>query len=112
MEESRTALQPDRPSNVFNGNLMFAHLGSNHAEKIECVGMIRLDLKNLPVDLFGGLQPTTLMVLYCNCKCFGNCCHSVNYDNTTCQPQCASRERATWFQQAEDLWAWMVISNS
>ena len=32
MEESRIALQADRPSNVLDGNLVLAHLGSNHAE--------------------------------------------------------------------------------
>ena len=46
---------------------MFAHLGSNHAEKMERVGMIRLDRQNLPVDLLGGLQPTGLMVLDRDC---------------------------------------------
>jgi hypothetical protein len=67
---------------------------SNHAEKMQRVGLIRLDLKNLPINLFGGLQPTGLMVLDRNRQCFRNRCHDVNYGNTTCQRQCVSRERA------------------
>ena len=37
---------------------------------------VRLDGENLPVDLFGGFQPTTLMVLKRNPNRFGNRCHA------------------------------------
>ena len=50
-------------------------LVSNHAEKMERIGMIRLDRENLPIDLLGGLQPAGLMVLDRNRQCFGNRCH-------------------------------------
>ena len=78
MEGSRIPFQPDRPSNVLDGDLVLAHLVGNHAEKMERIGMIRLDRENLPVDLLGSLQPTGLMVLDRNRQCFGNRCHSVN----------------------------------
>ena len=41
--------------------------------------MIRLDRENLPIDLLGSLQPTTLMVLDRNRQCFGNRCHQTYY---------------------------------
>ena len=75
MEGSRIPFQPDRPSNVFDGNLVLAHLVSNHAEKMERIGLIRLDCENLPIDLLGSLQPAGLMVLDRNRQCFGNRCH-------------------------------------
>ena len=37
--------------------------GRNQAEKMERVGLIRLDSENLPVDLLGGLQTAASMVL-------------------------------------------------
>ena len=47
--------QADRPPDVLHGNLVLAHLGSEHAEKMDRVGLIRFDRENLPIDLFGGL---------------------------------------------------------
>jgi hypothetical protein len=88
MEGGRISLQPDRPSNVFDGHLVLAHLVSDHTEKMDRIGMIRVDRKNLPINLLGGWKPTGLMLLNRNRKCFGNCCHRVNHDTTTCQPQC------------------------
>ena len=75
MKESRAASQGDRPSNVFDGDLVLADLGRNHAEKMERVGLIRLDGENLPVDLLGGLQPAALMVLDRNRQKFRSCRH-------------------------------------
>jgi hypothetical protein len=43
--------------------------------------------------LLGSLQPTSLLVLDRNRQRFGNRCHDVDYDNTTCQPQRVSRRR-------------------
>ena len=94
MEGSHIPFQPDRPSNVLDGNLVLAHLVSDHAEKMNRIGVIRLGRENLPIDLLGGLQPAGLMVLDRNRQCFGNRCHDVNYDNMTCAPQCVSKERA------------------
>ena len=42
---SHLAFQADRPSNVFDGHLVLAHLVSNHAEKMNRIGLIRLDRK-------------------------------------------------------------------
>ena len=50
-------------------------LVGNHAEKMQRIGMIRLDRENLPIDLLGRLQPAGLMVLDRNRQCFGNRCH-------------------------------------
>ena len=75
MEGSLIPFQPDRPSNVLDGNLVLARLVSNHAEKMPRIGMIRLDRENLPVNLLGGLQPAGLMMLDRNRQCFGNRCH-------------------------------------
>jgi len=72
---SRIPFQPDRPSNVVDRNLVFADLASNHAEKMERIGMMRGDGENLPINLFGNLRPTGLMVLDRNCQRFRNCCH-------------------------------------
>ena len=76
MEGSHIPFQPDRPSNVLDGNLVLAPLGGNHAEKMNRVGLIRLSLENLPIDLLGGLQPTGLMVLDRNRQRFGNRRHN------------------------------------
>ena len=83
MEGSRIPFQPDRPSNVLDGNLVLAHLVSNHAEKMNRIGLIRFSLENLPIDLLGSLQPTGLMVLDRNRQCFGNRCHDVNIGQGT-----------------------------
>jgi hypothetical protein len=48
---------------VLDGDLVLAHLVSNHAEKMDRIRMARFRLQNSPVDLLGGLQPTGLMVL-------------------------------------------------
>ena len=64
-----------------DGSLVLARLVSNHAEKMEGIGLIRFDRENLPVDLLGSLQPATLMVLDGNRQCFGNVRHKTNYDS-------------------------------
>ncbi len=66
----------DRPLDVLYRNLVLAQLGSHHAEKMNRIGLIRLDGENLPINLLGGLQPTGLMVLERNGQCFGNRCHA------------------------------------
>ena len=55
-------MEPDSPSNVFDGNLVPARLVSDHAQQMERVGMIRRDGKNLLINLLGRLQPSGLMV--------------------------------------------------
>ncbi len=55
MEDGLGPLQFDRPSKVFDGDLMLAHLVRNHAEKMNRIGMIRLDREDLPVNLLGSL---------------------------------------------------------
>jgi hypothetical protein len=57
MEGSRIPLQPDRPSNVLDGILVFPGLMSDDSEEMKRVGVIRRDRENLPVDLLGSLQP-------------------------------------------------------
>ena len=63
MESSDIPFQRDRSSNVLDSNLVLAYLVSNHAEKMNRIGMIRFCPQNQPVDLFGSLQPAALMVL-------------------------------------------------
>ena len=63
MEGGRIPFQPDRPSNVFDGNRVLAHLVGEQAEKMNRIGMVRISLQNLPIDVLGNLQPTGLMVL-------------------------------------------------
>ncbi len=75
VEGGRGPVQPDRPLDALDGGLVLARLRSNHAEKMERIGMIRLDRENLPIDLLGSLQPTALMVLDRNRQCFGSRCH-------------------------------------
>jgi hypothetical protein len=84
MEGSFGILQPDRPSNVLDGNLMLADLAGEHSKHMQCIGMIWLDGENLPVDLLGGLQPTGLMVLDRNRQCLGNRCHNLTASGTPC----------------------------
>jgi hypothetical protein len=57
-----------------------AHLVSQQAEQMPRIGMIRLNLQNPPLDLLGSLQPTGLVVLDRNRQCFGNRCHSADYE--------------------------------
>ena len=90
VENCHVPFQPYRPSNKIDGNLVLPDLVSNHAEKVESVGMIRLDRENLSIDLLGSLQPTGLMVPNRNRQYLGNRCHEENYDNTACQRQCVS----------------------
>ena len=81
VEGRHVPIQPDGPSYVFNGNFVFSRLRSNHAQKMERIGMIRLGRENLPVDLLGSLQPAGLMVPDRAYQGFGNCCHGYNlYD--------------------------------
>ena len=55
MRGSLISSQPDRPFKVFDRNLVPAHLGSEHPEKMERVGLIGLYRENLPIDLLGSL---------------------------------------------------------
>ncbi len=80
MEVDGVPAHADRPSNVLDGKLVFARLESNHAQKVQGIGMIRLDRENLPIELLGSLQPTALMVLHRNRKCLGNGCHGAYYN--------------------------------
>ncbi len=77
MEESHIPFQPDRPRNVFHGTGGIAHLVAIYAEKMERVGMIRLDGENLPVDLLGSPQPTRLLVANRSCQRLGVGYHGV-----------------------------------
>ena len=63
MEEGGAALQGNRPSNVLQGRLVLARLGSDHAEQVQGVGMVRCDGENLLIDLLGSLEAAALMVL-------------------------------------------------
>ena len=45
VEGSHIPFQPDRPSDVLDGDLVLAHLVGNHAEKMPRIGMIRLGLR-------------------------------------------------------------------
>ena len=55
MEAGGIPVQLDCPSNELDGGFVLAHLQGNHAEKMEGVGLIRLDRENLPIDLLGSL---------------------------------------------------------
>ena len=52
----------------------------DHAEKVERIGMIRLELEYLPIDLLGGMQPAGLMILDRDRKSLGNRHHAIYYD--------------------------------
>ncbi len=54
--------QADRPSNVLDRNLVLARLRSDHAEKMERVGLVRRDRENPPIDLLGSLKLSRLVV--------------------------------------------------
>ncbi len=75
MEEGHAALQGDRPLNVLDGKVVLARLESDQPQKMNGVGMIRLHLQDLPIDLLGRLQPAALMVPDRNRQCLGNRCH-------------------------------------
>ena len=45
---------------------------SEHAEKVEGIGLIRVRLENLAIDLLSRLQLASLVVLDCNRERFGN----------------------------------------
>ena len=60
--------------NVLHGGLIPAQLSGQYAQKVQRVGMLRLDFQNPPVDLRGGLQTARLVVLESNRQCFGNRC--------------------------------------
>ena len=49
-----------------------ARLMSDHAEKLDRIGLVRSDLEDLPINLLGSLQPAGLMVSEGDCQCFGN----------------------------------------
>ena len=70
MEGSLGPLQPDRPCNVLDGNLVLAHLAGDDSKQMQCIGMIRLDRQDPPIDLLGQVQPAGLVVLKGNLKCF------------------------------------------
>ena len=76
MKDGHISFHPDRPSNMLDGKIVIAGLGGDHAEKMQRVGMTRLRLENLPIDLLGGLQPTGLMVLDRNRQRLGSRRHN------------------------------------
>jgi hypothetical protein len=82
VEGCHISSQPDRSSNVLDGRFMLARLVSYQPEKVDRIGVIRISLKNPPVDLLGSLRPAGAMVLDRNRQCFGNRCHDI-YNDTT-----------------------------
>ena len=78
MESGFTAFQADGPRDVLDGNLVLAHLVRKHAEKMNRIDLIRLDRKDLPIDLLGGLQPAALMVLDGKRQGCGDFRHNIN----------------------------------
>ena len=57
--------------------LVLARLVSQHAEQMKRIGMVGIDLQDLPIDLLGRLEPTGLVVFQGQRECFGNRCHRV-----------------------------------
>jgi hypothetical protein len=66
MEGEVRPSQLNRPPNLLDANLVLARLAGNDPEQMPSVGLIRLDGKDLPIDLFGSLEPPRLMVLHGN----------------------------------------------
>ena len=57
------AIQFNRTADEDDRHFLIANLMSNHTQKMKCIRAIRLQMKNLPVNLFGCLPPTGLMML-------------------------------------------------
>ena len=62
MKGSGVSLQPDRLLDVFDRHLMLTRLMRHHTQKVNRVGLLRIDGKNLPVDLLGRLPAACLVV--------------------------------------------------
>jgi hypothetical protein len=69
-------IQFDCPIDVDDGNLVLTHLEGNESQQMQCVGLIRIDCEDLPVNLLGSLKSPRLMMLDGHLKGFGNRCHS------------------------------------
>jgi hypothetical protein len=54
----------NRPFDVLDGPLIVAPLGSQDSEEVKCVGLPRVGLDDLPVDLLRLLQPAGAVILY------------------------------------------------
>ena len=76
MEERLVAVQPDRPSDVLDGQLVLARLVSQHAEQMKRIGMVGIDLQDLPVELLRCLEVAGLVMLQGQCQCFSDRCHA------------------------------------
>ena len=76
VEGSHTWFFTDRAFDALDCGVVPAHLVRDHADKVERVGMVRLDREDFAIDLFGGLQPAGLVVPDCKRQSFRNGCHS------------------------------------
>ena len=75
MEESRVGLHADRLADEFDGRFVLPDLVRDHAEQVQRVGMVRLGLQYLEIDLPGSFQPAALMVADRKRQCLRNGCH-------------------------------------
>jgi hypothetical protein len=72
VERSVSPVRRDRASDIFDGNIVPTQMMGDYANEVQRFGMIRVDLKNLPVNRLGILKTTALVVLHGNRHCFGN----------------------------------------
>ncbi len=72
---SRQRVQLDGSANVLDGRVMPAGPVGKFAEQMERVGVVGIDLQDLPVNLFRLLEIAGLMVLQSLRECFGNGWH-------------------------------------
>ena len=70
-------IQSDGPANVFGSHILPPRLMGDDAEKVNRVGLIRIHLEDLSIELISRLQPATLMVLHGNGKGFGDRGHGI-----------------------------------
>ncbi len=63
MEYGLVPLASYRSCNIVHGEIVFAHLVGNDAEKMQGVRLMGVDGENLAVSLLGGLEPARLMVI-------------------------------------------------
>ena len=83
----------DGMANVLDGHFGPACLRGDDTQQMPRVGFIGLDSEDLPVDLFGSLEPPRLVVRGGYRQCLGNRGHGIYCGNETALPQRDSNGR-------------------
>jgi hypothetical protein len=76
MKPSCIRIQPNGSLHVFERDIVLSHLMGEQAEEVNRLGVMRIGLQDLSIDLLGGLEAAGFVVLEREGEGFGNRGHA------------------------------------